>query len=201
MKAKVIIENDDYGKDFKVRRMNYNEVIINYPTGTGLKTYKYEDIELISEGEIDDFLINNKEFLQIKLNRGISVFLYKALKESLEEEVDGEVGNIILLRDRYSVNTRGIWEKELICVINENIPMEIRINGRKFKREGYSITINRLEKNSFIQSSKEEISKISEEISRKKELLIKYDIVIKSLKNTGVEDDLDVWKSLGLKKN
>lgn len=55
MKAKVIEENEDKGREFKVRRMNYNEVIINYPTGTGLKTYKYNEVKLISEGEVDDF--------------------------------------------------------------------------------------------------------------------------------------------------
>ena len=77
MKVKIIGEIEDKGKEFKVRRMTYKDVIVNYPTGTGLNNYSYEDIELISEGEIDDFIISNREFLKIKLNRGISVFFTK----------------------------------------------------------------------------------------------------------------------------
>ena len=60
MKAKVIANNEDLGREFKVRKMNYNEIVVNYPTDTGLKNYKYDEVELISEGEVDDFLKENK---------------------------------------------------------------------------------------------------------------------------------------------
>ena len=60
MKVKIINNSlEDYGNEFKVRRMNYDQIIVNYPTGTGLKKFTYEDVECISENEIDDFLINN----------------------------------------------------------------------------------------------------------------------------------------------
>ena len=83
MKVKVIAEIEDKDREFKVRRMNIDEIIVNYPTGTGLKSYKHDEVELISEGEIDDFLINNINFLTIKLNRGISVQFYKILFEKM----------------------------------------------------------------------------------------------------------------------
>ena len=89
MKAKVNINNKDLNKEFKVKRLNIDEVIVKYPYDCGLKSYKYNEVELISEGEIDDFLINNKSFLQVKLNRGISVFFYRVLKESIEKEIAG----------------------------------------------------------------------------------------------------------------
>lgn len=190
MKAKIIIRNEDYEKEFKVRRMNYEEVILNYPTGTGLKTYKYNEIDLISEGEVDDFLISNKYFLQIKLNRGISVFLYKALKESIEEEINEGLNEITLLRDKYNVNGRGIWEKEIICVANDNTPIEVRITGKNFRKEGYSIIINKLEKTSFLQGCKEEINKILIEIKRKEQLLSKYGKVIEGLINTRINKEM-----------
>lgn len=184
MKAKIIGDCEDKGKEFKVRRMNYDEIIVNYPTGTGLNNYNYDDIELISEGEIDDFLISNKEFLKIKLNRGMSVFFYKALKDSFEEEVNEELKEFNLLRDRYKVNKRGIWDKEIIGVINSKIPVQVIASGQNFKKEGYSIIVNRIVENDFLESAKEEIYKIKEEIKRKDLLLSMYNKAINDVKET-----------------
>lgn len=182
MKVRVILGNEDNGKEFKVRRMNYNEVIVNYPTGTGLYTYKYDEVELISEGEVDDFLISNMEFLRIKLNRGISIFFYKALKDSFEEELDENLKDFNLLRDKYKVNKRGIWEKEIICVLNEKLPVKVVASGKNFRKEGYSITVNTIYKGDFLVSAEEEINKINEEINRKKITLSSYEKAIKKLK-------------------
>ena len=182
MKVKVINECDDKGKEFKVRRMNYDEIIVNYPIGTGLNSYKYDNVDLISEGEIDDFLINNREFLKIKLNRGISIFFYKALKDSFEEELNEELNDFNLLRDRYKVNKRGIWDKEIIAVINNKIPVQVVASGQNFKREGYSIIVNRIEINNFLESDKEDINKIKEEINRKDLLLSMYNKAINNIK-------------------
>ena len=69
---------EDYEKEFKVRRMNYDQVIVNYPNSKGIKVFDNNEIECISENEIDEFLIKYNDFLKIKLNRGISVALYNA---------------------------------------------------------------------------------------------------------------------------
>lgn len=183
MKVKIIGEIEDRGKEFKVRRMTYKDVIVNYPTGTGLNNYNYEDIELISEGEIDDFIISNREFLKIKLNRGISVLFYKALKVSLEEEIDAQVKDFNLLRDKYNVNNRGIWQKELICVINNKIPLEVKASGQNFKREGYSLEIKPIEINAFLEASEIEINKIKKEIKGKENLLYHYNQAINEVRN------------------
>ena len=183
MKVKILVEDEDKGREFKVRKMNLDQLVVNYPTGTGLKNYNYDEVELISEGEIDDFLINNKYMLKIKLNRGISVFFYKAIKDAIEEEMNEELIHLNLLRDKYNVSKRGMWEKELICVINDKIPVVIRGRGQNFKREGYSIIINPIEINSFLESAKEEINKIKLEIQRKEVLLARYGRAINKIKN------------------
>lgn len=188
MKAKVKVNNEDYNREFKIRRLNIDQVIIKYPSDTGMKSYKYEDVELISEGDIDDFLIDNKSFLQVKLNRGISVFFYRALKESIEEEIDGEIIDFNLLKDRYNVNRRGIWEKEIVCFINYKIPLKIICSGKNFKREGYSILINRIDNNNFIDAAKEEISKMLQEIERKNLIIERYE---KAIKNTNIINEKD----------
>lgn len=190
VKAKIIADNEDKGKEFKVRRMNYDKVIINYPTGTGLKNYIYDDIELISEGEIDEFLIDNREFLKIRLNRGISVFFYKALKDSLEEEIDEELLNFDLLKDKYSINKRGIWEKELICVLNKNIPIIAKASGHNFKREGYSIEVKPVETSQFVEFCDDQIRIIKEEIQIKNRMLKLYNEAIGTVINRAVSEDL-----------
>lgn len=182
MKVKIIVQGEDFEKEFKVRRMNYDEVTVNYSTGTGLKAYTYDQVELISEGEVDDFLLENREFLQVKLNRGISVFYYKALKESLVEEFDEELKDINILRDKHIVNKKGIWDKEIICVINNKYPIKIKSSGHNFKREGYSISIERMEKKSFLEASKDEINRLIKEIKRNEFMLSKYGKAIENLR-------------------
>lgn len=188
MKAKIKVNNEDYNREFKIRRLNIEQVIIKYPSNTGMKSYRYEEVELISEGEIDDFLIENKTFLQIKLNRGISVFFYRALKESIEEEIDEKLRDFIMLKDRYNVNKRGIWEKEIVCFVNNKLPLKIMCSGKNFKREAYSILISRLDNNNFVEAANEEISKLLQEIDRKRLIINRYE---KSIKNIHMFDEKD----------
>ena len=184
MKVKVISNIEDNGKEFKVRRMNIDYIIVNYPTGSGLKNYGYDEVELISEGEIDDFLIDNINFLIIKLNRGISIFFYKALKCSIEAEIDEELKDLNVLIDRYKVNKRGIWEKEIICVVNEKLPIKIIASGQNFKREGYSISIIPLDIDEFMSASTKDINRIRKEINQKETLLSRYGKAINSIKKS-----------------
>ena len=59
--------------------MNYDQVVVNYPRSKGINVFNKIDLEFITESEVDDFLIKYNDFLKIKLNRGISVTLYKAI--------------------------------------------------------------------------------------------------------------------------
>lgn len=75
MLVKIINDKlDNYGVEFKVRRMNYNEIIVNYPNESGINSFYFKDVELKGENDMDDFLISNRDFLKIKLKKGISVF-------------------------------------------------------------------------------------------------------------------------------
>lgn len=188
MKAKIICECDEKGREFKVRRMTYVNIIVNYPSAIGLRTYEYKDVELIEEGEIDKFLINNREFLKIKLNRGISVFFYKYLNECIEDEIKDEIKDFSLLRDKYNVNRRGIWNKEIICMINNKSPYIINASGQNFKREGYSINIQPINYYTFIESSEKEIAKLNEEIRRKKIIIESYEEAIRNLGKSRAKD-------------
>ena len=59
MKVKIINSSlEDYEREFKLRRMNYDQVVVNYPGEKGIKVFQKEEVEFITETEVDEFLIN-----------------------------------------------------------------------------------------------------------------------------------------------
>lgn len=183
--AKIINKDlEDFEREFKVRRMNYDQVVVNYPSDIGLKVFDKKDVEYIKQTEIDEFLIKYSDFLKIKLNRGISIALYKALLESIEAELDIIFENLNLLKDKYEVNKRGVWEKEILAVINYKIPVKLITSGQNFKKSGFNISIEIIEEKEFFEICKFEINKIQEEIKEKERILSRYGLAIEKLKNT-----------------
>ena len=184
MKVKIINSNsEDYQKELKLRRMNYDQVVVNYPGGKGIKVFDKLDVEFITESEIDEFLIKYSDFLKIKLNRGISVVLYKAILDTIENELKINFNGLNLLKDKYAVNKRGIWEKEILCVINENMPIKIIADGQNFKKSGFNINIEEVEKEEFLEICAFEIKKINKEIKEKEDLLKRYGEGLEKIKN------------------
>ena len=172
MKVKIINNAlEDYGYEFKVRRMNYDQIIVNYPTDSGLKKFMFEDVECIRENEIDDFLIANRSYLKIKLKRGISVSFYNALNEALKLEIGEDIKDLNILKDKYNVNKRGIWEKQILLVANNKFPIQIDASGQNFKRDNYNISIIEVEKEPFLEECNAEINHIKGEIKEKNDML------------------------------
>ena len=162
--------------------MNYDQVVVNYPGNSGIKVFNKDSVEFITESEIDEFLISYSDFLKIKLNRGISVTLYKAILDTIEKEFEIEFKDLNLLRDKYIVNKRGIWEKEILCVINEIIPLKIMASGQNFKKSGFNIKVEEINKEEFFEICSFEIKKISKEIKEKEEILARYGMAIEKIK-------------------
>lgn len=185
MLAKIINKGlEEFEREFKVRRMNYDQVVVNYPSDIGLKVFDKKDVEYIKQTEIDEFLIKYSDFLKIKLNRGISIALYKALLESIEAELDIIFENLNLLKDKYEVNKRGVWEKEILAVINYKIPVKLITSGQNFKKSGFNISIEIIEEKEFFEICKFEINKIQEEIKEKERILSRYGMAIEKMKDT-----------------
>ena len=185
MLAKIINKDlEEFEREFKVRRMNYDQVVVNYPSNIGLKVFDKKDVEYIKQTEIDEFLIKYSDFLKIKLNRGISIALYKALLESIEAELDIIFENLNLLKDKYEVNKRGVWEKEILAVINYKIPVKLITSGQNFKKSGFNISIEVVEEKEFLEICKFEINKIQEEIKEKERILSRYGMAIEKMKDT-----------------
>lgn len=184
MRVKVINSNlSDYGKEFKVRRMNYDQVVVNYPGAKGINVFNKIDLEFITESEVDKFLIKYNDFLKIKLNRGISVTLYKAILDAIENELSIDFENLNLLKDKYSVNKRGVWEKEILCLINNKFAIKIVASGQNFKKNGFNIEIIEVLKEEFLEICAIEIKKINKEIKEKEDLLARYGESIEKINN------------------
>ena len=183
MRVKIINHNsEDYQKELKLRRMNYDQVVVNYPDQKGIKVFGKEEVEFITESEVDEFLIKYNDFLKIKLNRGISVALYKGILDTIENELKTNFKSLNLLKDKYIVNKRGIWEKEILCVINEIIPLKIMASGQNFKKSGFNIKVEEINKEEFFEICSFEIKKISKEIKEKEEILARYGMAIEKIK-------------------
>ena len=176
-------ECEDYNKEFKLRRMNYDKVVVNYPDSKGIRVFNKDSVEFITEIEIDEFLVKYNDFLKIKLNRGISVALYKAILDTIENEYNIEFKSLNLLKDKYAVNKRGVWEKEILCVINEIIPIKINASGQNFKKSGFNIKVEEVNKEEFFEICSFEIKKINKEIKEKEDILARYGMAIEKIKN------------------
>lgn len=184
MKVKIINSNsEDYQKELKLRRMNYDQVVVNYPSEKGIKVFDKVEVEFITESEVDEFLIKYSDFLKIKLNRGISVALYKGILDTIENELKIDFKSLNLLKDKYVVNKRGIWEKEILCVINDIMPIKITANGQNFKKSGFNIEIIEVLKEEFLEICTIEIKKINKEIKEKEDLLARYGESIEKINN------------------
>ena len=175
-------ECEDYNKEFKLRRMNYDQVVVNYPDSKGIRVFNKDSVEFITETEIDEFLVKYNDFLKIKLNRGISVALYKAILDTIENEYNIEFKSLNLLKDKYAVNKRGVWEKEILCVINEIIPIKINASGQNFKKSGFNIKVEEVNKEEFFEICSFEIKKINKEIKEKEDILARYGMAIEKVK-------------------
>ena len=185
MKVKVINNKlEDFGSTFKVRRMNFDNIIVDYPTDSGIKNFYFSDIECISENDIDKFLIKNRNFLKIKLKRGISVVFYNALYDSIKFDIKEEIEDLSVIKDKYKINKRGIWEKEILLIINNKFPLEVMASGQNFKRNGYNIIINRLEKDNFLEICYAEINSLESEIEMENSVLSSFKVAIEQFKNT-----------------
>jgi len=187
MQVKVINNKlDDFGGTFKVRRMNFDNIIVNYPIESGIKNFSFSDVECISENDIDKFLIENKDFLKIKLKRGISVVFYNALYDSIKFDIKEEIENLNVIKDKYKINKRGIWEKEISLIINNKFPLEVIASGQNFKKDEYHIIINRLEKDNFLEICNVEIENIESEIELMNGMLSSFMEVREQFKNSNI---------------
>ena len=87
------------------------------------------------------------------------------------------------MRDKYKINKRGIWDKEILVNVNNRYPLEIQASGQNFKRDGYNIIINKVEKDIFLEMCMNEIENINKEIDVKNKVITTFEDAINYVKN------------------
>lgn len=165
MKIRVINqERSDFNHDYKVKNINYDMVVVEENDES--VPLLMDDIELISENKYDDLIIEYKSILKIKLGHNISMKLYSALINCIEEKINEKLNSLYVLKDEYNINKRGIWEKKLVVVVNQSVPLDITVIGEKYA-EKFSITFKDITLQDFIEGCSESIKHIRKEIEEK----------------------------------
>lgn len=184
MKFKITDFNiDGYNTEFKIRRMNYSQVVIDYPDNKGIRTIKMECGELIPEGEVDEVIKKHKDLLKIKIQRGISALFYKDLVNELEESFK-EVKNIKVLNDfSISANKRGVWDKNILLYLNNSYPLKIEASGRNFIEESYKFSINVIDKPEFLEICYFNMKKLSEQVAWREKQIEDYKKIVIMIEN------------------
>lgn len=182
MKFRITKENiEGYNTELKIRRMNYDQVVVNYKNNSGIKTFKMNEGELVSEGEVDDIIKKYTDLLKIKINRGTSALFYKGIIDSIEESIE-EVKSLKVLNDfTKSTSKRGIWDKEILIYLNESYPIKIEASGRNFREDSYKFNIKVLEEAEFIEMCYFNIEKLKNQIGWRERQLNVYKKIVKKI--------------------
>lgn len=179
--------------EFKVQKMNYDDIVVY--DGTERRHFRRDEVEFISESTYEDILIECKDIIKIKLDRGMSLNVYTKLVCFIEDKTNGKIKNINVLKDEYKVIRKGLWEKKLFLVINKTTPLEVSIIGRNFSKT-FDITIKDIELERFIEGCISEIKELNDSIKRKKDLSDRYK---KALQNV-IYSRVDTMKTPALLK-
>lgn len=188
MKIKVVNKSlANFDKDFDVLNINFDNVLIedNYEK----VSLKIKDVEIIPENKYEDVISECKDVLKIKLNKGVSIAFYTALTNCIREVIGCEITEIEVLKDEYRTMRKGMWEKNLVLVINSSTPLELHVVGTKYDKT-FSISSKTISLDDFIDGCKCAIRCLESEICEKQKSLSRFKkainkVVINSSKTNG----------------
>jgi hypothetical protein len=186
MKIRVINQElSEFSHDYKVKNINYDMVVVE--ENNEIYSFAMDDIKLISENKYDELILKYKDILKIKLGHNISVVLYSALINCIEDKIDGKLKSLNVLKDEYNINKRGIWEKKLVIVVNKSVPLEITVVGEKYA-EKFSITFKDITLQDFIEGCSDNITLIKKEIEEKENDIKAYKRAINEVLGNSINE-------------
>ena len=175
-----------YNKELKVKSLNFDMAVVE--ESGQVKALDMEDIELIPETKYEEFIISHKDLLKIKLNNEVSPALYSVLTDYIEEKINNKLKNLEVLEDSYRLSKRGIWEKRLVIVVNDAVPLEVFITAPKYS-ESFSITLKDISLKAFIEGCSEGMTLIKKEIEEKQKGLERYKSTLKKVLSNSISID------------
>lgn len=175
MKIEIINKNHQYFRYItEPIKMNFESVLVEI---NGQKcVINRADTRIIAQNKYEEVIKECEDLLKIKLNRGISIVLYKAIAECIKEEINTSLRNIEVIKDGYKLLSKGRWSKDIIILVNGFEPFEINISGEKFNNK-YAIKLIKVESEEFLFNNKQEIKNLDRQIEilkAKKEIYTKY---------------------------
>lgn len=175
-----------YNKELKVKSLNFDMAVVE--ESGQVKALDMEDIELIPETKYEEFIISHKDLLKIKLNNEISPALYAVLADYIEERINNKLKKLEVLEDSYKLSKRGIWEKRLVLVVNDAVPLEVLITAPKYS-ESFSIILKDISLKAFIEGCSEGMMHIKKEIEEKQNSLERYKNILKKVVSNSISVD------------
>lgn len=172
-----------YNKELKVIKMNYDDIIV-LDGDTNIHVQR-DDVDFISECTYEDVIIRCEDIIKIKLNRGISIALYTKLVGFIEDKIEEKIAGIDVLKDEYRIIKKGLWEKDILLVINDKKPLHINIIGRNYS-DKFDITIKDIRLEDFIDECLSEIEELEAEIQQKKNLSKRYEKSVANVIMNGI---------------
>ncbi len=189
MKVKVINQElSDFNHDFKVKNINYDMVVAE--DNKESVPFKMDDVELIPENKYDKLILEYKDILKVKLGKYISMELYAALINFIEDQINGKLRNLDVLKDEFTLSKRGIWEKKLVIVANDYLPLDITIISEKYSNK-FSITFKEIDLDCFVIDCGEGIEHLRKEIEEKEKDIKIYKRAVKNV----LEHSIDLSRS------
>lgn len=187
MMAKIINkELSNFDKSYKIKSLNFDKVVVKENNETF--SFNMSDIEIICENKNEELISRHKDILKIKLNSSVSMMLYVALINCIGEKVNGIIEDIEVLRDDFKINKRGIWEKRIVAVVNNAIPLDINIIGTKYGRE-FNITFKDITLQNFIDGCSEDMRNLKRELEEKGRAIERYKKALEGVLVNRIEAD------------
>jgi hypothetical protein len=172
VKVKIINkELSHYNEELKVTRLNYNMVMAKIDEEK--LCFSQEDVQMIPENEYEKAILKCKDIVKIKLQRGISLLFYTAVLNCLEKTIGGSIRSIDVLKDEHRPLRKGLWEKLMLMVVNEEHALTVSVTGRHFGRN-FDVTVSERCLEDFVDECEVEIEWYMREIKEKKNQIKRY---------------------------
>lgn len=171
-------DNKFYNKEFEAQHLNYD--LVKVKQNDELINFSTKEVSLIPENIHEKTIISYRDILKIQLNKYIYLGFYTSLVEFIKEEIDEEPKKIEVLEDKYNINKRGIWEKDILIIVNNKESLHINAVGKKYSKN-YHINIIKVPLESFIERCMKELDKLKIEIEEKSNLCNRYEKAIETI--------------------
>lgn len=184
MRAKILNKSiDDAKGDLKVLSINYDFVSVQI--NNDKKVLRRDEVELIFENNSEKILNQYEDILKIKLNKGMTFAFYPTLISFIEDIIGSKVEQIDVLEDEFKFIKKGIWEKNLLIVINNLRTFKISAIGQKYG-DNFSFTIKEINLSNFLKEYELKVKALEDEIKERQILKNKYEKTLKTVINNSM---------------